>query len=232
MKKLIALVVLLIMMVQLTNAQKRNIIKPVGLMLDFAPVDLVSLLEVEELSVLNAGYTAGYERLLGSRLSVGLQFTKYFKISSSVNGYGYSGGYSGPQSIPGYTFSSGSYARTGYNIEYESRYYFREFDEDGVRSAYLGFVYQFASFTESFSDATYYSSNYTGPSLNRSYPDQTFSANRFGLRFGYAGSNAISSNFFAGINFNIPGQQNKEWNSVKNMQPLTIYGGWTFGIPF
>jgi hypothetical protein len=231
MKKLITLVVMLLVMIQLTNAQKRNIIKPAGLLLDVSSFDITSFLEDEdnEIAALNIGYAAGYERLLGSRLSVGLQFTKYFKINSSVNGY--TSGYSGPQSIPGYTFNSGNYARTGFNVEYESRYYFREFDEDGVRSAYLGFAYQFASFTESFSNATYYS-NGAAASIEKSYADQTFSASRLGIKFGYAGSNAVSSNFFAGIYFNIPGQQNKQWNSVKTMQPVSIYAGWTFGIPF
>lgn len=210
-----------------TERPKRNLIRIPGVFMDIT-------LGGENSSsgslnnVITTGYTAGYERLIGSRVSVGFTFMKFFNLDN--NGVYYGG--PEPQAIPGYRFEQGDYSRTGFGLGYESRYYFGDFDEDGVNSGFLGFGYQYFAYTESMKNAKYYPNNWGNPDILKDFDDQTYAVNRFGLKFGYAGANALLSEFYVGVYYNAPGQMNKNWVSRASVAPLSINLGWTLGIPF
>lgn len=202
------------------QAQKRNLVKLADISLDFMMGPASDHDRFRNL----VGYSAGYERLLGSRVSVGFNFTKYFGAGEKQTTWEPVKG-----TPSGYKFENGLFKETGFAIGYESRYYFGDFDEEGVNSGYLGFSYQCAIFTQSLKEAWF--TQQWAPTVQKDFEDQRYTINKLGVKFGYAGANAMLSDFHIGINYNLPVGLNAQWESDTRVNPLSISFGWTIGLP-
>ena len=193
-----------------TFGQKRNNIKLFGFGYDTwtSAENYLGLYYTDEFvnSSSRFSYILGYERLIGSRLSVSGTYNYIFgsdqyefnEESSFHSDYT-------PEKIPNQLFYRGFYTTSGYTLGYETKYFFNEFDEDGANSLFIGFNYQHTKFKEELSDVQYEepigSYNYTSP---KDYSAREYSINRLGVKLGATYTGALSSEFSIGMYLNMP----------------------------
>lgn len=196
-------------------------------------------LDIDQLAYNKFYWGFGAERLIGNRIGVQLSYVKY--LSAKVTDFysQYSGGYV-PYNTPSYMYQSNSYessySEKGYGISYESKFYFEDFDHDGVNSAYIGFSFMHARFSQHISRIEYraQNANWNDPVL-KTYPEdsRSYSINRYGVKFGYAGANALLSDFYLGVYLNSKGNlEEGAWLSPSKIPPVSFNIGWIFGVPF
>jgi hypothetical protein len=226
-----------------TFGQKRNNIKLFGFGYDTwtSAENYLGLYYTDEFvnSSSRFSYILGYERLIGSRLSVSGTYNYIFgsdqyefnEESSSLTDYT-------PQVIPNQLFYRGFYTTSGYTLGYETKYFFNEFDEDGANSLFIGFNYQHTKFKEELSDVQYeyivkpnpISNDFTSP---QDYSARDYSINRLGVKFGATYTGALSSEFAVGMYLNMPaGLDESAWRTPVSVNPLSFNLTWVLGVPF
>lgn len=222
-----------------TFGQKRNNIKLFGFGYDTwtSAENYLGLYYTDEFvnSSSRFSYILGYERLIGSRLSVSGTYNYIFgsdqyefnEESSFHTDYS-------PEKIPNQLFYRGFYTTSGYTLGYETKYFFNEFDEDGANSLFIGFNYQHTKFKEELSDVQYEepigSYNYTSP---KDYSAREYSINRFGVKLGATYTGALSSEFAIGMYLNMPaGFDDSAWRTPVSVNPLSFNLTWVMGVPF
>jgi len=222
-----------------TFGQKRNNIKLFGFGYDTwtSAENYLGLYYTDEFvnSSSRFSYILGYERLIGSRLSVSGTYNYIFgsdqyefnEESSFHSDYT-------PEKIPNQLFYRGFYTTSGYTLGYETKYFFNEFDEDGANSLFIGFNYQHTKFKEELSDVQYEepigSYNYTSP---KDYSAREYSINRFGVKLGATYTGALSSEFAIGMYLNMPaGFDDSAWRTPVSVNPLSFNLTWVLGVPF
>lgn len=222
-----------------TFGQKRNNIKLFGFGYDTwtSAENYLGLYYTDEFvnSSSRFSYILGYERLIGSRLSVSGTYNYIFgsdqyefnEESSFHSDYT-------PEKIPNQLFYRGFYTTSGYTLGYETKYFFNEFDEDGANSLFIGFNYQHTKFKEELSDVQYEepigSYNYTSP---KDYSAREYSINRFGVKLGATYTGALSSEFAIGMYLNMPaGFDDSAWRTPVSVNPLSFNLTWVMGVPF
>lgn len=205
-------------------AQKRNNVQIAGL-----AIDVFSIPNREINPFFNTfRYVVAYQRLVGNRLLLGVNYSHVFGYNEESISYDY-GGYS-PVKIPNKTFYSAKYNTRGFGLGYESRYYFSDFDENGANSSYIGFNYQHTRITESLTDARFDNKN-NNTLTTEKFDDNVNSINRLGITYGLSGSLLLNSEFSVGIYYNIV-NKNQEWKSPINFLDYSINLTWLIGIPF
>ncbi len=202
--------------------QKRNNVQIAGLAID------VFSIPNREINPFfnNFRYVVAYQRLVGNRLLLGVNYSHVYGHKEEPVSYDY-GAYS-PVKIPNKTFYSAKYNTRGFGLGYESRYYFSDFDEDGANSSYIGFNYQHTRITEFLTDALYYQNS--SPSTEK-FDDNVNSINRFGITYGISGTLLLNSEFSVGVYYNIV-NKNQEWKSPINFLDYSFNLTWLIGIPF
>jgi len=223
-----------------TFGQKRNNIKLFGFGYDTwtSAENYFGIYNTDEFinSSSRFSYTLGYERLIGSRISVSGTYNYIFGSdqdefndeTSSLTDYT-------PKEIPNQLFYRGFYTTSGYTLGYETKYFFNEFDEDGANGLFIGFNYQHTKFKEELSDVQYeilpaFSRNYTTP---QDYSAREYSINRFGVKFGATYTGALSSEFAIGMYLNMPaGIDESAWRTPVSVNPLSFNLTWVLGVPF
>jgi hypothetical protein len=222
-----------------TFGQKRNNIKLLGFGYDTwtSAENYLGLYHTDEFinSSSRFSYTLGYERLIGSRLSVSGTYNYIFgsdrdefnEESSFQTDYT-------PQEIPNQLFYRGFYTTSGYTLGYETKYFFNEFDEDGANSLFIGFNYQHTKFKEELNDVQYEkpigSFNYTSP---QDYAARDYSINRLGVKFGATYTGTLSSEFAVGMYLNMPaGFDESAWRTPVSVNRLSFNLTWVLGVPF
>ena len=222
-----------------TFGQKRNNIKLFGFGYDTwtSAENYLGLYYTDEFvnSSSRFSYILGYERLIGSRLSVSGTYNYIFgsdqyefnEESSFHSDYT-------PEKIPNQLFYRGFYTTSGYTLGYETKYFFNEFDEDGANSLFIGFNYQHTKFKEELSDVQYEdpigSYNYTSP---KDYSAREYSINRLGVKLGATYTGALSSEFAIGMYLNMPaGFDDSAWRTPVSVNPLSFNLTWVMGVPF
>ena len=226
-----------------TFGQKRNNIKLFGFGYDTwtSAENYLGLYYTDEFvnSSSRFSYILGYERLIGSRLSVSGTYNYIFgsdqyefnEESSSLTDYT-------PQVIPNQLFYRGFYTTSGYTLGYETKYFFNEFDEDGANSLFIGFNYQHTKFKEELSDVQYeyivkpnpISNDFTSP---QDYSARDYSINRLGVKFGATYTGALSSEFAVGMYLNMQaGLDESAWRTPVSVNPLSFNLTWVLGVPF
>jgi hypothetical protein len=223
-----------------TFGQKRNNIKLIGFGYDTwtSAENYLGIGYTDEFvnSSSRFSYTLGYERLIGSRLSVSGTYNYIFgsdqdefnEESSFQTDYT-------PEKIPNQLFYRGFYTTSGYTLGYETKYFFNEFDEDGANSMFIGFNYQYTKFKEELSDVQYeilpaFSRNYTTP---QDYSARDYSINRFGVKLGATYTGVLSSEFAIGMYLNMPaGFDDAAWRTPVPINPLSFNLTWVMGVPF
>lgn len=181
-------------------------------------------------------YTLGYERLIGSRLSVSGTYNYIFGSDQDEfnDETSFQTDYK-PEEIPDQFFYKGFYTSSGYTLGYETKYFFNEFDEDGANSLFIGFNYQYTKFKEELSDVQYelspaFSRNYTTP---KDYSARDYSINRLGVKLGATYTGALSSEFAIGMYLNMPaGFDDSAWRTPVAINPLSFNLTWVLGVPF
>ncbi len=206
-------------------AQKRNNLQLVGFGYDQwsnddYTKDVGEFLE----SVGRFTYIAGYERLIGDRLALGL--TYHFIIPSVDNTFYDFQSYRPLRNLPS-TYSNTYYSFSGFNIGYDSKYYFQEFDEDGANGFYIGCNYQYSTITESGIV------NYDYNTSQTMLPRNTYNIHRLGIKTGFTISDDISQQFGIGLFYNMP-SSNKDltWVSPVGVNNISFNISWVVGIPF
>jgi hypothetical protein len=228
-----------------TFGQKRNNIKLFGFGYDTWTSDenYLGLYYTDEFvnSSSRFSYILGYERLIGSRLSVSGTYNYIFgsdqyefnEESSFQTEYT-------PEKIPNpnQLFYRGFYTTSGYTLGYETKYFFNEFDEDGANSLFIGFNYQYTKFKEELSDVQYeyvikpnpLSNDFTSP---QDYAARDYSINRFGVKLGATYTGVLSSEFAIGMYLNMPaGFDDAAWRTPVPINPLSFNLTWVLGVPF
>jgi hypothetical protein len=226
-----------------TFGQKRNNIKLFGFGYDTwtSAENYLGLYYTDEFvnSSSRFSYILGYERLIGSRLSVSGTYNYIFgsdqyefnEESSFQTDYT-------PEKIPNQLFYRGFYTTSGYTLGYETKYFFNEFDEDGANSLFIGFNYQHTKFKEELSDVQYeyivkpnpISNDFTSP---QDYSARDYSINRLGVKFGATYTGTLSSEFAVGMYLNMPaGFDESAWRTPVSINPLSFNLTWVLGVPF
>ncbi len=212
-------------------AQKRNNLQLIGFGFDqwseyYIPLESLSP-EVGRYS-----YIVGYQRLIGSKLSLGLTFNYLFGLKDEpVSGY-YEYSYA-PKYINGYEFDKGNYTLNAYSIGYESKYYFEEFDEDGANAFYLGFNYQYTNINETINEVTYRKISNASDTQTPTFEEMNYGINKLGLKVGKTATGTFTSDFAIGMYLNMP-TANKDltWKSPTIVNSLSFNITWLIGIPF
>ena len=223
-----------------TFGQKRNNIKLTGFGYDtWTNADnYLGIGYTDELvnSSSRFSYIIGYERLIGSRLSVSGTYNYIFGSDQDEfnDESSFQTDYT-PEKIPDQLFYRGFYTTSGYTLGYETKYFFNEFDEDGANSMFIGFNYQHTKFKEELSDVQYeilpaFSRNYTTP---QDYSARDYSINRFGVKLGATYTGLLSSEFAIGMYLNMPaGFDDSAWRTPVSINPLSFNLTWVMGVPF
>jgi hypothetical protein len=226
-----------------TFGQKRNNIKLFGFGYDTwtSAENYLGLYYTDEFvnSSSRFSYILGYERLIGSRLSVSGTYNYIFgsdqyefnEKSSSETDYT-------PEKIPNQFFYRGFYTTSGYTLGYETKYFFNEFDEDGANSLFIGFNYQYTKFKEELSDVQYgerdsLTKRFTNVFKPQDYSARDYSINRLGVKFGATYTGALSSEFAVGMYLNMPaGLDESAWRTPVAINRLSFNLTWVLGVPF
>jgi hypothetical protein len=225
MKKIITIIGICISLS--VSAQKRNIIHFGGLFYDYL---IAAESEDDELMFANkTGFTAGYDRLVGNRISVGLRYSYYFGGGDegthiSLNNSGISG-------VPaGTSIGSAVFQEKGGGFNYESKYFFDDFDSDGANSGYIGMVITRLNFTETIKDIDAQDNNYNAVHINDREND--YGITRIGIKYGGITSGALSSEFYIAGYMNFAKDKGNLFPSPTRVADYSFAIGWLIGVPF
>lgn len=175
------------------------------------------------------GYAAGYERNIGSHISLGVFGNIYFPSTSTIyaSGIGYS-----PANYPNLEFNGGDFKHSGFLLGYESKFYFEPFDQDGPNSTYVGISVQTGTFNQHFANVKY-QNKVTYDDESKSFSDQSFKVNRIGIKYGRTVTGALSSDFYFSLMYNMPSNINTQQFIAPTVFRAVSFGiGWSIGVPF
>lgn len=253
MKKLSILLITLSFFLHVANAQKRNNIKVIGIGFDNVvktntvfnndyDTEIQGQLLVGNL--FNWGF--GYERLLGKRLVLGVNVWNFFSSKSTSMYFNTQTNYNSvsgssvpkinyePINVPGYYFYSAVFSQSGFQIGFESKYYFQTHDEEGANGVYIGSSYQLAKIDYNFQDVTYKdtSSSLSGFRTDIAINPATTYVNKLGIKLGVSASKFVSTDFFLGINYALPANFDNGFHAPISARGISFTMGWQIGVPF
>lgn len=226
-------------------AQKRNNLKLIGIGYDNIITTknfLSDNSDFESISFVLActfNWGFGYERLLGDRVVLGVNYNRYFPSKTGEVAYALNS-YSNrptvffqPQQKPNQYFSYGDYESKGSSLGFESKYYFKPHDKDGANGFYLASSYQLSIINHGFVSAQYTDTTNSNKNLvNYSFDNTTTLLNRFGLKLGVSASSFISTDFFIGLYYTPTGNFDQLYLSPLTNRNVSFVMGWQVGIPF
>lgn len=227
-KKLIITTLMATLPLLSAYAQKRNNIKFGGIAFD----NMFSSNSNAIKSFTNKfGFSLGYQRNIGSCITIGLLGNFYLPFTGSSTFYGAGQGYNSSND-PNLKLIEGEFTQSGYIVGYETKYYFEPFDDDGATGGYIGMNAQFGSFSQQLSNVKYLNSyNYTTSKV--SFPDQTLTTNRIGIKIGVTNSNYLTNDYYFSVMYNFSNNiSNQQFLSPTTVRAVSIGFGWTIGIPY
>jgi hypothetical protein len=216
-------------------AQNRNIIRPFGFNDDFMRYRSSTLgggtgSELGRNPLFNLAYQFAYERLIGTRLSVGINFTRHASFKENMSKSPYSPIVSNVKSNAGFS-QIGDYKETGFGLGYESRYYFGSFTQQGPASKYIAFSYQYCVFSQYLTNYGYRNNNMQKYS-SITYDNQEFSVHRYGIKIGSSFARKVAGDFYIGVYYNASKGINEQWKTGTEIIPVSVNAGMAFGLPF
>lgn len=238
-------------MASAASAQKRNNLKLIGFGFDYM-VKTSSIFDndydVDVKTQLALGHLFtwgfGYERVLGNHVVLGVNYWKYFETISNdinfnsrtqqINGRSQSVINYQPIQVNNHVFRNAVFSQSGFQVGFESKFFFKSHTTDGANGFYLASSYQLAQLNYSFSNAQYQdttnSSLYTTKTVD--IPDATTFVSKLGLKMGVSASTYVSSDFFIAFNYVLPSDLNNKFVAPITTRNLGIAVGLQVGIPF
>lgn len=219
MAKSLLLIVLLLPFCLL--AQNRNEIKLIGAELDW-------LLKASPISSSDAAMfnnflvgTVGYNRFIGSRLAVGVSYHQFinFEDATDVN------------------INNGTtrydFKENAWGIDYHTRYFFSDYDNDGASSGYIQFSLNRTSLTQAYTNVTEYTSTVFGGGYfqDKNSFTRNYGITRYGINIGLIDSDIITQDLSFGCYFNTAPASSSSY-SLTDVRGVSFILSYAIGVSF